>query len=122
MPCHKVYEDDDVIVILDRIQLTLGHSMVIPKNHQRWLWDHSDTEYYKIMEISKKLANAMRKALGTEWIEMVVAGMGVPHTHVHIIPRYEDDGHGEIPLPSTMRKEFKEEDKKEVIEKIKKEL
>ncbi|MBU3904932.1 MAG: HIT domain-containing protein [Nanoarchaeota archaeon] len=116
---QKVYEDKDIIVILDISQLTLGHSIVIPKNHKRWLWDHEDEEYCKIMKISKKIANSMREALGIEWVEMIVAGIGVEHTHVHILPRYEDDGHKEIPMPETKTKEFKEEEIKEVLEKIK---
>ncbi|MBU3897177.1 MAG: HIT domain-containing protein [Nanoarchaeota archaeon] len=122
VPCHKIYEDNEVIVILDRSQLTLGHSMVIPKNHKRWLWHHEDEEYTKIMHTAKKIANAMRDSLKIDWVEMVVAGMGVQHTHVHILPRYDDDGHGEIPIPNTKTKEFKEEDMKKVVEEIKKSL
>lgn len=47
--------------------------------------------YYKIVG---KIANAIRKALNTEWVVSLVLGEEVPHAHVWLVPRFKDDGHG----------------------------
>lgn len=119
IPAFKVYESENVIAFLDLTQLTRGHTLVIPKNHKRWLWDHDDKEYCDLMVASKKIANVMRKLYNIEWVEMIVAGMGVEHTHVHIIPRYENDGHKEVPAEETKIKKFTQEEMKQTAEELK---
>ena len=43
------------------------------------------------------ISKVLRKSFDTDWIEEVVAGIGVQHTHIHLLPRKRDDGLGEIP-------------------------
>jgi len=116
----KIYEDKDVIAFLDLNSLTKGHTLVVPKTHKRWLWEHNDKEYCEIMKVVKKIANVMRSHYNIEWVEMVVAGMGVHHTHVHILPRFQNDGHREIPLESTREKTFSLEELSEMTKDLKK--
>lgn len=116
----KIYEDKNVIAFLDLSGLTKGHTLVVPKTHKRWLWDHDDKEYCEILKAAKKIANIIRSHYGIEWVEMVVAGMGVHHTHIHILPRFPNDGHKEIPLDETKEKTFSTEELKEIAEDLKK--
>ncbi len=92
IPCYKVYEDDGYIAFFDINSLNPGHTMVIPKKHYRWVYDVPDIgSYYKVVQ---KIALAQKKAFDTDYIVSIVMGDAVPHAHVHLIPRHEDDGHG----------------------------
>jgi diadenosine tetraphosphate (Ap4A) HIT family hydrolase len=70
---------------------------------------------------SKRIANALQHVFKTDWIIADTGGIGVPHAHVHLIPRYEDDGHGELPDPKILR-EISEEEMTEIARKIKAEI
>ena len=121
IPAHIVYEDEDIIAFLDKTQYVRGHIMVVPKKHSRWLWDMEPEDYQKLAEKTHYLANVLRKAFKTEWIEQIVAGMGIPHTHIHLMQRQENDGIGEIPTKA-LEKQPTEEERKEIVELIKKYL
>lgn len=120
-PAHIVYEDKDVIAFLDRSQYVKGHVMVIPKKHSRWLWDMNAKDYQKLTERVHYLANVLRKAFKTDWVEEVVAGIGVEHTHIHLLQRKTDDGIGEIPT-KPLTPAPTEEEKKQFVDKIKQHL
>jgi histidine triad (HIT) family protein len=91
---NVVYEDDHFIAFLDIRPLNPGHILVIPKKHHRWVWDvQNPGEYF---EVVSKLARVLQKVMKTEWVASDVAGMGVYHAHVHLVPRFPDDGHGEF--------------------------
>ena len=92
IPCHKVYEDEEFIAFLDIRPLNPGHVLVIPKKHYRWVWDVDNISGY--FEAAKKIANAQRKAFGTDWVVSLVFGEEVPHAHIWLVPRTEGDGHG----------------------------
>jgi len=92
IPAIKVYEDGDFLAFLDVRPLNLGHTLVIPKKHYRWVWDVPEVgEYY---EIVRKIAVAMKKALKTEYVVSLVFGEEVAHAHIWLVPRFENDGHG----------------------------
>ena len=97
IPADIIYEDKDFIAFLDINPYVKGHLLVIPKKHSAWLWDIDSKNYKKLMERTYYLANILRKAFNTDWIEEVVAGIGVQHTHIHLLPRQIEDGLGEIP-------------------------
>jgi len=118
IPCYKVYETDKVLAFLDINPYCKGHLLVIPKNHSRWLWDMEEKGYLDLMKESKYLANVLRKAMDTEWIEEVVAGVGAEHTHVHLLPRKKNDGIGEIPTKPLIPKPS-EQEMKDLAERIK---
>ena len=121
IPAHIVYEDDDIIVFLDKAQYVWGHIMVVPKKHSRWLWDMDLKDYQNISERVYYLANVLRKAFKTEWVQQIVAGMGVPHTHIHLLQRQKDDGIGEIST-TPISPQPTEEERKQIVELIKKHL
>ena len=118
-PCYKVYENKKFIGFLSINPLNPGHTLVIPKEHFRWVWDITYIdEYYKVV---RKIANAVRKAMNTEFLASVTVGEEVPHAHVWLIPRFENDGHGgAINFENT--KKINSQKIKEIANKIKNEL
>ena len=86
IPCHKVYEDDDCLAFLDINPNTIGHTLCIPKKEIDNLFNLDDDLYTGLMNFSKKVATAMKKALDCQRIGVSVVGFEVPHAHVHLIP------------------------------------
>lgn len=84
IPAHKVYEDDKYLAFLDIHPKAPGHTQVIPKEHHRWVWDvQNPGEYFTV---AAKIAQAQRKAFGTEWILSRIVGDEVPHAHIWVYP------------------------------------
>ena len=94
VPANIVYEDDGFTAFLDIRPLNPGHILVVPKKHYRWVWDVPNTGEY--FEVVSKIARVLQKVMKTEWVASDVAGMGVHHAHVHLVPRFPGDGHGEF--------------------------
>ena len=115
IPCYKVYEDDNYLSFLDIRPLNLGHLLVIPKKHYRWVWDDENIwEYYKVVW---KIANAMKKSLDTDYVVSLVFWEEVNHAHVWLVPRFSNDGHG-ASIDTSNVKDILEEKMKEIAEKI----
>lgn len=91
-PAHRIYQDQDFLAFLDIRPLNPGHAVVIPKEHYRWVWDLPQVGSY--FEVCKKVANAQRQVLNTDWVVSMVLGEEVAHAHVWLVPRFENDGHG----------------------------
>ena len=86
IPCHKVYEDAKTFAFLTISPIQPGHTLVIPKKQTDHLWDLSDEDYQAVMATTKKVANHMQEVLRPARVGMQVAGLEVPHAHVHIFP------------------------------------
>ncbi|MBI2151163.1 HIT family protein [Candidatus Woesearchaeota archaeon] len=114
IPALKVYEDDNFFAFLDIRPLNKGHTLLIPKSHYRWLWDVKD-DYSKL---ANKIASAIKLAFETDYVQALVVGEEVHHAHLHLIPRYLDDGHGSLVNPYNI-KNFSQEEMKDFMEKIK---
>ncbi|MBW3004016.1 HIT family protein [Candidatus Woesearchaeota archaeon] len=119
IPSYKVYEDNDFLAFLDIFPLNKGHTLVIPKKHEQWVWDVDSPGKY--WEVSTKIANALRKAFDPERVMSFVLGEQVPHAHIWLVPKYPDDGHG-TNVDFENKKEFTEEEYKDIAEKIKENL
>lgn len=94
IPSKKVYEDDDVLAILDISQTTKGHTLVIPKKHYNNFLQMPQNEFEhlmgKVQLISNKIVNNLNAGGSNTLINTnEVSGQTVMHTHVHIIPRYD---------------------------------
>lgn len=102
IPARKVYEDDDIIAILDISQVTKGHTLVISKEHVRNILDYSDDLASAVFSKVPKLARAVKSAYPEcEGLNLLmnneeIASQSVFHGHIHLIPRYnsEQDGFG----------------------------
>ena len=87
IPSYKVYEDSEFLAFLDISQFTPGHTLVIPKQHYRFVWDVENIAgYYQVVQ---KIA-AHYSALGYKFIDSLVMGRDVPHAHVHLIPHNDN--------------------------------
>jgi histidine triad (HIT) family protein len=85
IPCHKVYEDNQVIALLDIHPQQPGHTLVIPKKQIDLIWDLDDETYHYLWDTAKKLARHMNEILSRR-IGVHVEGTGVPHAHIHLVP------------------------------------
>ncbi len=97
IPCYKIYEDKKVLAFLDINPFSRGHTLLVPKKHSKWVWDLEEKDYLYLMKKVKEIAKAMQKEFKTDWIVEGIAGIEVPHAHIHIIPRKIDDGLGTFP-------------------------
>lgn len=118
IPSYTIYEDEIVKVFLDINPVAKGHTLVIPKKHSRWVWDMDEEEYLEMMGRVHIIADALRKAFDTEWIEEAVIGMDVHHSHIQLIPRKKDDGLGALPT-TPLDPKPSEEELKEILETVK---
>ena len=93
IPCSKVYEDEDVLAFLDISQTTIGHTLVIPKDHyDNFLYVPKDL-VAKTFSVAQKISQALVSGLGAKGVNILVntnevAGQTIMHFHIHVIPRY----------------------------------
>ena len=96
-PTNSIYEDDKFNVILDMGPATKGHALILPKEHADNLYELPDETAAAAMILAKKLAKKMVDKLGADGLNVVqnngeAAGQTVMHYHLHLIPRYKNDG------------------------------
>lgn len=94
IPSYKVWEDKNFLAFLDIHPLSLGHTLIIPKKHFRWVWDlpagrQASPNYCEYFEKVKEVAMLLKNKLGADWVQMNVMGNDVSHAHVHLIPHYQ---------------------------------
>lgn len=92
IPCYKIAENDRFFAFLDINPMTKGHTLVIPKVEEDYIFNLDDNTYSDLMLFSKKTAHAIEKAVSCKRIGVAVIGLEVPHAHVHLIPiNHESD-------------------------------
>ncbi len=96
-----VYEDEHVLAFLDAHPLADGHTLVIPKPHVERLADLPADLAGPLFAAAAKVSSAQRAVLEAPGVTLGVndgreAGQGVPHLHIHLVPRYADDGGGNL--------------------------
>lgn len=94
IPSSKIYEDDDIIAILDISQTTKGHTLIIPKKHYSNVLEMPKNEYESLMGKVQDIAKLLINKLSANGCNILintneVSGQTVMHAHVHIIPRYD---------------------------------
>ena len=96
IPAAKVYEDEHVFAFMDIAPANPGHTLVIPKQHYRNIFDMPVEVGTQIMQVAIPIANAIRAALNPDGLNLFqsneAAGFQtVFHFHLHLIPRWEGD-------------------------------
>lgn len=86
IPCYKVAEDDWYFAFLDINPLAKGHTLVVPKVEDDYIFHLDDETYAGLMLFAKKVAQAQQLAIPCKRIGVAVLGMEVPHVHVHLVP------------------------------------
>lgn len=96
IPCHKIYEDENTLAFLDIMPRSEGHTLVIPKEKSRDLFDISPEALAKLMAVVQTLAPKIQRSVGADGVLIqqfngAAAGQTVFHLHVHIVPRKEGE-------------------------------
>ena len=86
IPCQKLTEDDRFFSFLDIRPINTGHTLVIPKREIDCFFDLDDDLLGGIMQFARPIARAIEKVVPCERVGVMVAGLEVPHAHVHLIP------------------------------------
>lgn len=86
IPCYKVAENDSFFAFLDISPLAKGHTLVVPKVQNDYIFDLSDDILAEMIVFSKKIAKAIEKNVPCMRIGVAVIGLEVPHTHIHLVP------------------------------------
>jgi histidine triad (HIT) family protein len=99
IPSMRVYEDEATLCIMDINPLNPGHCLVITKNHAATLFDADVADLQAAIVTAKRVAKAIRSTLQPDGLNMLQANgpaafQSVPHFHLHLIPRFTDDGKG----------------------------
>ena len=99
IPSMKVYEDERTLVIMDINPLTAGHCLVLTKTHAPTIWESSVEDLQAAMATAKKVAAGLRDAVKPDGLNVLQANgaaafQSVPHFHLHLIPRWNNDGKG----------------------------
>ncbi|MBD3263856.1 MAG: HIT domain-containing protein, partial [Candidatus Omnitrophica bacterium] len=86
IPSHKIAEDDEHLAFLDIRPIKKGHTLVIPKKETDYIFDIKDEQLCKLIVFAKKVALKIEKVIKCERIGIMIAGLEVPHAHIHLIP------------------------------------
>lgn len=86
IPCYKLAENDEYLAFLDINPIVKGHALVIPKKEIDYIYDLPDDTLAGLHLFAKNVAKAIEKVVPCERIGVMVAGLEVPHAHVHLVP------------------------------------
>ncbi len=119
IPSEKVYEDEHTLAFLDIKPVNIGHTLIIPKEHFKNIYETPEEIACKLIRAAKKISMAVKKELKADGINVTMnndsaAGQVIFHTHVHVIPRLSSDGFG----PWHGRRDYADGEAKEVAKKI----
>ena len=86
IPSYKIAEDENYYAFLDINPVAPGHTLVIPKREEDYIFDLSDDELAGLMVFAKRVAAAIKAAIPCKKVGVTVLGLEVPHAHVHLVP------------------------------------
>lgn len=114
-----IYEDETFTVILDASPANPGHALILPKEHFRDVFDIDSEVLGKAMKLAQKVATRQTEVLGCDGVNIIqnnkeAAGQSVLHYHLHVIPRFKNDGQKMLWTPG----EISDEKQKEVRNKL----
>ena len=89
IPCHKILEDENYLAFLDIRPINPGHTLVIPKKEIDYIFDIDDKQLAGLINFAKKVAGMIRKAVPCKKVGVMVAGLEVPHAHIHLVPIFD---------------------------------
>ena len=121
IPSTRIYEDKDVLVMLDIRPATKhgGHTLVLPKKHFELINEIPNKLLNKIILVIKKISKALLKyghGLNILQNNKKIAGQAIPHVHFHLIPRFENDG---VMVERWVANKYKNNEAEKIASKIK---
>ena len=90
IPCYKISENDKFFAFFDISPLVPGHTLVIPKKEEDYIFDISDADLAEMIVFAKKIAIAIKKAIPCKKVGVAVIGLEVPHAHIHLVPMQKE--------------------------------
>ncbi len=120
IPSKTIYEDEEFRAILDLGPAAKGHALILPKDHFANLFELPEEKAASVMKLAKKLGAQMKENLKADGFNLVqnngeCAGQTVFHFHLHLIPRYENDGQKIGWKPGAPSQEELEETCKQIV-------
>lgn len=88
LPGRFVYEDDEFVAFLTIEPMTQGHTLVVPRAEVDQWQDLDSGAFGRIMALSQRIGQAVVRAFGAPRAGLLIAGLEVPHLHVHVFPAY----------------------------------
>ncbi len=88
IPGRFVYEDDEFVVFLTIEPMTQGHTLVVPRAEIDQWQDVDQAVFARCMAVAQRIGRAVTKAFGAQRAGLLIAGLEVPHLHVHVFPAY----------------------------------
>ncbi|WP_088347975.1 MULTISPECIES: HIT family protein [Rhodomicrobium] len=93
LPCHRIYEDEKSLVILDIMPRSDGHALVIPKAPSRNILDAKPEDLQHLIVVAQKVARAGKEAFKADGVTIsqfseAAGGQVIFHTHIHVLPRH----------------------------------
>lgn len=88
LPGRFVYEDDDIVAFLTIAPMTQGHTLIVPRAEIDQWQDIEPAVFGRVMEVSQLIGKAVVKAFDAKRAGVIIAGLEVPHLHVHVFPAY----------------------------------
>lgn len=121
IPSKTLYEDEEFRVILDMGPATKGHALILPKEHAANLYELPEELTSKVFVLAKKMVIQMTEKLKCDGFNLMqnngeAAGQTVHHFHLHLIPRYKNDGQEINWQPGEPTQEELEAIRKEITE------
>ncbi len=101
IPCHRIYENKKILAFLDVNPHAQGHTVVIPKKHAVRVFELNEDEqkemFIDVVKVMKKIDKVLNPdGFNVGWNQNTAGGQVVPHLHIHILPRYINDGGGSM--------------------------
>jgi diadenosine tetraphosphate (Ap4A) HIT family hydrolase len=88
LPGRFVYEDDEIVAFLTIEPMTHGHTLVVPRAEIDQWQDIDSNVFSRVMEVAQRIGRAVCLAFGATRAGLIIAGLEVPHLHVHVFPAY----------------------------------
>ena len=88
LPGRFVYEDDDVVAFLTIEPMTPGHTLVVPRDEVDNWQDLEPAVLDRVMHVAQRIGKAVCAAFGATRAGVIIAGLEVPHLHVHVFPAF----------------------------------
>ncbi len=86
IPSHKVAENENCFAFLDIRPVVFGHTLVVPKLEVDYYFDLEDTSLTELNLFAKRVASLLKQEVDCIRIGVMIAGLEVPHAHIHLIP------------------------------------
>lgn len=118
IPCYKIAENDKFFAFLDISPIAKGHTLIVTKLQNDYIFDLPDELLGEMMVFAKKVAVGMKKAIPCNRIGVAVIGIDVPHNHIHLVPL---NGVGDLNFKAE-RVKLTEEEFKTIAQSITKEI